>query len=933
MWPTNLTCNLRQCVLLATKCALTVQSDLRNFSTTIDDETYPLAFHMGIGCGMLTSLHVGGVFNRWEYVVAGPAMRQIAIAEPLAEPGETVLSPEAWQVIIDVVDSISVLQLQADAEEAGIKRHAEVPTIAQASYVRVDALHIAVDPPAAVVTPAPARLTTRHIPLLRRYIPAAVQPKLHAGHSGHLAELRQVSVLFARYTGVDLAAAANGSCADAIDSGHHLMLHVQRAIYTWEGSINKFMVDDKGLVVLCVFGLPPMAHADDAKRAAAAAKMLTDYTEEVGPGVTCSVGVTSGFVFCGVVGAPERREYTVMGRHVNLAARLMAKADNNQVLVDTATMDKSSAYFEFDTVDVGQLKGVHGTIPAYSPIAVKQAVSTKKTVLQLEARAEEVQQLGNSVGDTTRQGTVIVLTGERGSGKSAVVEQLPAIGKDAGFLVLMGHSKSAARDPGAASGGSDSKPDRPGKGAAAIATSDQDTLVVPTSVDSTLDASLNNAVSPAALSPSAADVSADTTGAESSAGGSPPLCTAINLDRMSDSASCDVSAGGPLLSAASSSANDCLEVPDISEIRNRRKTCKSKEPPVSPSAGSGLSCPVLGDPRQRGDAPNAETEAEVTHDAAQAGENVDPSRLNHGMSDPSPFTVRRSNSLRRRVNSTAKVEIPMDSVEVDLGAWRGVFDQLLEFKCLATGQTAKACVMQALPTEDLLHSPLLNLFMPFLTITDKDVVTERLRRLTNVDTMHQELSLCSEGLSETESRGTSTPCSPGGAGQEDAQPDAEQNSGVEEQSMKQTRHYSASTSLSESVDRRRAIISRVPLAKLQPGICVQRLKQILLNLLLGVAHKMQLMIVLHLQTGAKGRMLCAGALPLPLCFAPTHVQTLLADSPRPHPTPHLTASPTFTPFQAPPTSRSIQSRGHLPTCFRDRLSSGQRPSRGCCCAW
>ena len=52
--------------------------------------------HMGIGCGQLTSIHVGGVFKRWEYVVAGPPMAQLAVAEPLALPGETVLSPEAW---------------------------------------------------------------------------------------------------------------------------------------------------------------------------------------------------------------------------------------------------------------------------------------------------------------------------------------------------------------------------------------------------------------------------------------------------------------------------------------------------------------------------------------------------------------------------------------------------------------------------------------------------------------------------------------------------------------------------------------------------------------------------------------------------------------------------------------------------------------------
>ena len=32
---------------------------------------------MGIGCGQLTAVHVGGVFRRWEYILAGPPMAQV----------------------------------------------------------------------------------------------------------------------------------------------------------------------------------------------------------------------------------------------------------------------------------------------------------------------------------------------------------------------------------------------------------------------------------------------------------------------------------------------------------------------------------------------------------------------------------------------------------------------------------------------------------------------------------------------------------------------------------------------------------------------------------------------------------------------------------------------------------------------------------------
>ena len=34
---------------------------------------------------------------RYEYVICGPPLEQISVAEPLASIGETVISPQAWQ--------------------------------------------------------------------------------------------------------------------------------------------------------------------------------------------------------------------------------------------------------------------------------------------------------------------------------------------------------------------------------------------------------------------------------------------------------------------------------------------------------------------------------------------------------------------------------------------------------------------------------------------------------------------------------------------------------------------------------------------------------------------------------------------------------------------------------------------------------------------
>jgi class 3 adenylate cyclase len=63
-----------------------------------------LTLHQGMGVGQTTLLFVGGVYGRWEYVMAGAPMDQMAIAEPLAEDGSTVFSPQVWEMVKDVCE-------------------------------------------------------------------------------------------------------------------------------------------------------------------------------------------------------------------------------------------------------------------------------------------------------------------------------------------------------------------------------------------------------------------------------------------------------------------------------------------------------------------------------------------------------------------------------------------------------------------------------------------------------------------------------------------------------------------------------------------------------------------------------------------------------------------------------------------------------------
>ena len=102
-------------------------------------------------------------------------------------------------------------------------------------------------------------------------------------------------------------------------------------------------MDDKGSTLIVVFGLPPMSHQDDPVRGVLTSLNLISTLRKID--CKCAIGITTGVVFAGVVGTSgNRREYSILGDTVNLAARFMQAACEEKikkVFVDEETMKEA----------------------------------------------------------------------------------------------------------------------------------------------------------------------------------------------------------------------------------------------------------------------------------------------------------------------------------------------------------------------------------------------------------------------------------------------------------------------------------------------------------------------------------------------------------------------------------------------------------------
>ncbi|SFJ76900.1 adenylate/guanylate cyclase domain-containing protein [Bradyrhizobium sp. cf659] len=217
---------------------------------------------------------------------------------------------------------------------------------------------------------------------------------------------------------------------------NELFEELTAAVQSFGGFVDKFIGD----ALLALFGAPA-AHEDDPERAVRAALDMIDRTARLserakayaGSPLLLHVGINTGHVVAGGLGAGVTKSYSVTGDTVNTAQRLQSMAAPGEVLVGPLTHRLTRHAFSYDSLGEVSLKGKMGSVlvhrlkePLDTPRAARGLDTLGLNAPLIGRDAELARMIGSLDLACGGAAQLVRLVGEAGIGKTRLVREFVA---------------------------------------------------------------------------------------------------------------------------------------------------------------------------------------------------------------------------------------------------------------------------------------------------------------------------------------------------------------------------------------------------------------------------------------------------------------------------------------------------------------------------
>ncbi|KAG7361535.1 adenylate/guanylate cyclase [Nitzschia inconspicua] len=454
-------------VLRATRCATAIVNKYSDHEVVVHSHVPGtlgvLNVHCGIGCGELVGIHTSDCNEedgmgeeeqtpetRREYLFLGKAIDQVSKAANMASNGEVVISTDALRQLAECCNvpngMIDCLQPVCIASRSSVfidLTHRQEQVMGDPT----DISEVTVNEESAAdqsLRRHCLRMQLKSLSRLHSQAALYVHPVVRRdvwGLYGHTmsttgsediqqryhieAELRTIFTVFIKAM-VTPELTGNSRTDNVLFSTLRTIMHLTcRELDRFSGQLRQYIVDDKGVVLIVVFGLRGSTFSDMVANNALPACFAIQKALSAS-GISTRIGGTLGKAYCGVVGALRRHEFSVMGAPVNLSARLMDSPMNSGLLVDENIRNHANGKFAFRSLQPVKAKGYDAPVIILEPVhEMSSRLSRKSKIAKFVGREDEKKAIVNFAqkildDQFNPHASIVNVVGDSGIGKSTL---------------------------------------------------------------------------------------------------------------------------------------------------------------------------------------------------------------------------------------------------------------------------------------------------------------------------------------------------------------------------------------------------------------------------------------------------------------------------------------------------------------------------------
>jgi adenylate cyclase len=368
--------------LRAVRAGLRMQRAMKEFAEIQTPAgTVNLMMRIGIHSGRFLTADIGTP-RRMEHVLLGRDVQQAKLTESKGQNGRVNLSQKAYERLENqfqfedgeegyhfVVDNLTDSQLgEYEITPMGRRMASGVVLNRDKNEVLQQILSLlnSIEPMASFI-PAP---------VLSLLVESAADRKIPA-------DFPQPTIMFVNFIGLPEAAdrALPGEERKLALSFSRAFSLINAAVESRGGVLKKVTYHLSGSDIVIYFGVPT-AHTNDEMRAASAAVAIREIITtlslkpptigNIQPDIYCQIGIHTGPTFVAEVGDPRgRREFNVLGDTVNTTARLMNRAQKNQIVISDKVQMAIEQKYECNSLGEVSLKGKSAPMPLYELVQKK----------------------------------------------------------------------------------------------------------------------------------------------------------------------------------------------------------------------------------------------------------------------------------------------------------------------------------------------------------------------------------------------------------------------------------------------------------------------------------------------------------------------------------------------------------------------------------